>query len=637
VSNFSSLKKLYQLTINNLLIKHNNIVGFSDFALILTKYTTKKRQAKKEFSLFRKNNGLSKQDIKSILITLNKANDFNISTNTIDKLSSRITQIYTYYALQQRTNWTTCFRNMPEKRMRIKPTTPSFTYEFKLKASDHSIRKYNIKFKALQELYNTIMGEIFKRHNAMLDDPSYKEAQKLYKVEKKEANKKNDKTKTEGELTSKTLFTALIIKYCLSKYELQAFAKSTKEKCYMKDHLDSDSIQVLSDRAFDTYKRYCFKKGGKPRFKSWKNGVRSIQGKKNVCLSLKKDVFSWAGIKSKIILEKNDKYGVQEHALTSKIKYCRIIRKYNKGRACFYLQLILEGTPKIKSNQMIGKGQNGVDIGVSTVASVGQEKALLAPFCQELNDIEKELGVLQRKIARSLRINNKDNFEYDFFTKVDKHFKRKKGKNIKGRQEWTKSNNYIQLDNELKDLYKKQANKRQYLHNVLANKVIENGNNIIIEANPYKAWQKGLFGKTIGKKAPSNFVQTLKRKALKSDGTFEEVSTWTTKFSQYCHVCDGYHKKPLSQRTHTCGEKDIMQRDLYSAALMSCYTPNEKKVDRRAMLHNWQGIEIILNEALSELIKSQNIGTIPTCLISKDTISKDVEKRDLLRNGTLDA
>lgn len=141
-----------------------------------------------------------------------------------------------------------------------------------------------------------------------------------------------------------------------------------------------------------------------------------------------------------------------------------------------------------------------------------------------------------------------------------------------------------------------------------------------------------MFGKTIGKKAPSNFVQTLKRKALKSDGTFEEVSTWTTKFSQYCHVCDGYHKKPLSQRTHICGENDIMQRDLYSAALMSNYNTKEKKVDRRAMLHNWQGIEIILNEALLTLIKSRNIGTIPTCLISKD-----IEKRDLLRNGTLDA
>ena len=621
MSNFSSLKQLYQLTIKNLIVKHNNIVGFSDFAPILTKYTTKKRDAKKEFSTFKEKNGLSKQDIKDILITLNKANDFNISTSTINKFSSRITQIYTYYALQQRTNWTTCFRKMPEKRVRVKPKTPSFTHEFRLNPSDYAIRKYNIKFKALQELYNTVLGEIFKRHVDMLSDPCHQEARVLHK---------SDDTKKKA----KTLFSKLQNKYGLSKNDLQKFAKLTKDNCYMKEHLDSDSIQVLSDRVFDTYTRYCCKQSGNPRFKSWKNGIRSIQGKKNACLSFKKGFFSWLGIKSKIILETNDKYGVQEHALTSKVKYCRIIRKYSKGRVCFYLQLILEGTPKIKSNQFIGKSQNGIDIGVSTVASVGQKKALLAPFCQELNDIESEIAILQRKKARSLRINNQENFEDDFFTKVDKYFKRKKGKNIKGKKEWDKSNNYIQHENELKELYRKQANKRQYLHNVLANKVIENGNKIIIEANPYKAWQKGLFGKTIGKKAPSNFVQTLKRKALKTDGTFEEVSTWTTKFSQYCHVCNGYHKKPLSQRTHTCGENDIMQRDLYSASLMLHYNSKEKKVDRRSMLTHWQGLETILNEALLTLIKSRNIGSIPTCLISKDTISKDVEKRDLLQNSS---
>lgn len=616
MSNFSSLKKLYKQTIDNLFIKHNNVVGFSDFKDILTKYSIKKRQAKKDFSLFRENNGLSKQDIKDILITLNKANHFTISTSNINKLSSRISQIYTYYALQQYNNWTTCFRKMPEKRIRIKPKTPSFTHEFRLNPSNHAIRKYNIKFKALQELYNTVLGEIFKRHDHMLSDSCHQEARELHK---------SDDTKKKA----KQLFSKLQNTYGLSKNDLQKFAKLTKDNCYMKDHLDSDSIQVLSDRVFDTYMRYCCNQGGKPRFKSWKNGVKSIQGKKNACLSFNKGVFSWLGIKSKIVIENNDKYGVQAHALTSKVKYCRIVRKLIKGRACFYLQLILEGIPKLKSNQIIGKGQNGVDIGVSTVASVGKEKALLAPFCQELNDIEKEIGVLQRKLSRSLRINNKDNFEDDFFIKINNHFKRKKGQNIKGKKEWSKSNNYLQLESELKELYRKQANKRQYLHNTLANKVIQNGNNIIIEANPYKAWQKGWFGKTIGKKAPSNFVQTLKRKALKSDGTFEEVSTWETKFSQYCHVCNGYHKKSLSDRTHSCGENDIMQRDLYSASLMYYYDSKEKKVDRNSMLNHWEdGLETILNEALLTLKKSRNMGNIPTCLISKD-----VEKRDMLQKS----
>ena len=235
MSNFSSLKKLYQLSINSLLIKHNNIIGFSDFNTILTQYKTAKRHAKKDFSIFKDHNGLSKQDIKDMLVTLNKANHFNIATTTINQLSSRITQIYTYYALQQHTAWTTCFRNMPEKRIRKKISTPSFIHEFKLSLSDHSRRKYNIKFKALQELYNTILGEILKRHKAMLADLRHHEAIVLHR---------SDNTKKEAKL----LFSKLQNAYGLSKNDLQKFAKLTKNNCYMKDHLDSDSIQVLSDR-----------------------------------------------------------------------------------------------------------------------------------------------------------------------------------------------------------------------------------------------------------------------------------------------------------------------------------------------------------------------------------------------------
>jgi putative transposase len=615
MSHFSSLKKIYQLTIQNLIIKHNNIISFNEFINISTLYETKKRLAKTQFNHFRENNNLSKDDIKDILIFLNKSNDLNINSTNINKMASRISQIYTYYALQKYDNWTKCFRNMPEKRMRKKSSTSSFIHQFPLKVNHYSIRKYNIKFKASQELYNSILGEIFNRHYLMLSDLSYQHACVLSKL---------DNSKSEA----KQLFSKLLTKYELSKNDMQKFAKLTKSKSYMKDHLDSDSIQTLSDRAFNAYFEYRLGKRGKPRFKSWKNGIKSMQGKKNACLSFKNNTFSWNGIKSTIILQNNDKYGVQEHALNSKIKYCRIVRKNIKGQYKFYLQLTLEGLPKLKDNTIIVNGQNGIDIGVSTIASVGQNKALIAPFCQELNDIENEIAIIQRKKSRSLRLNNIDNFEDDNYVKIDKHFKLKKGKNIKGKTSWIKSNNYLNLENELKELHRKQANKRQYLHNVLANKVLENGNNIVIEDNNYKAWQKGLYGKTIGKKAPSNFVQTLKRKALKTNGTFDKIDTWSTKFSQYCHVCEGYHKKPLSQRTHYCGENEIAQRDLYSALLMANYNLKEKNVNRDSIISNWKGIETFLKQALLTLSKSRNKGNIPTCLIPKD-----IEKRDLLVNG----
>ena len=614
-----NFKQLYQLTIKNILIKHKYISNLNEFKNLVDLYKTKKRVAKSQFKELANKHNLSKSDIKNTIQSLNKSNNLKISSSNINKLSSRINQIYTYYALLEYDNWTKCFTTMPEKRIRKKPSTSSFIHEFPLKVSKYSQRKYNIKFNAAKELYNAILGELFKRHNLMLSDNRYQHARELYK---------QDNSKAEAQ----TIFDNLRVEYKITKNDLQKLAKDIKDKCYMKDHLDSVSIQKLSDRVFDTYYKWVCKKGGKPRFKSWKNGIRSMEGKSNTCLSFKNNIFSWNGIKSEIILQNNDKYGVQEHALNSTIKFCRIVRKIIKGKPKFYLQLILEGLPKLKSNQIFNNGRNGIDIGVSTIASVGKEKALLTPFCQELNDIEKEIKNIQRKKARSLRLNNPDNYENDSWVIKDKRFLKRKGKNIKGKINWTKSNNYLKLENELKELQRLQASKRKYLHNVLVNKVLENGNDIIIEKNNYKAWQKGLYGKTIGKKAPSLFVQTLKRKALKSSGTFEEVSTWNTKFSQYCHVCDGYHKKSLSQRIHTCGENEITQRDLYSGVLLYHYDLEKKQVNRQSIIDNWSGIETSLRQALLTLIKSRNKGDIPKCLIPNG-----IEKRDWLVKGSLSA
>ena len=129
---------------------------------------------------------------------------------------------------------------MPEKRIRKKPSTSSFIHEFPLKVSKYSEKKYNIKFNAAKELYNAILGELFKRHKLMLSDNRYQNARELYQQD-------NSKEKAQ------TLFDKLNVEYKNTKNDLQKLAKDIKNKCYMKDHLDSVSIQRLSDRIFDTY------------------------------------------------------------------------------------------------------------------------------------------------------------------------------------------------------------------------------------------------------------------------------------------------------------------------------------------------------------------------------------------------
>src|SRR5690606_30638325 len=192
--------------------------------------------------------------------------------------------------------------------------------------------------------------------------------------------------------------------------------------------------------------------------------------------------------------------------------------------------------PKSKVKNDYPTNTVGLDMGVSTAAAINDEKAILVPFCAELETINKELKKLQRKNSRSMRMNNPNNYEPNFYKKGRK----KLGKVIKGKKVWNNSKNYIKTQNTIKELYRLQADKRKTLHNVLANEILSLGKFVKIENNNYKAWQKGWFGKTIGFRAPSMFVSTLTRKAESAGGKVELIDTWTSKLSQYCHVCDDY-------------------------------------------------------------------------------------------------
>jgi putative transposase len=486
-----------------------------------------------------------------------------------------------------------------------------FTHEFLLKTNKYQKRKLFIKFIALRELYNMVLGEILKRNRKMIKDPKYAIASSLYR---------NEKTKKEGSV----LFNELNTKYFLLKSNLQSFATQAKNSSYMADHLDGDTVQVISDRAYNAYMNYKFGKKGKPRFKPRNKGLRSISGKKNNCVMFKDGKVKWKDLLFDVIYDKKDKHGVEAHALSKKVKYCRIIGKLIKGEIRYYLQLVVEGLPLIK--QEYPSLNIGVDMGPSTAAVVGDSTATLQPFCAELEDIQKEIAKLQRKSSRSNRMNNPQNFEPNFY----KEGKKKLGKVIKGKRVWINSKTYKNTLTEIQELYRIQADKRKTLHNVLANETLSLGKFVKIENNNYKAWQKGWFGKTIGFRAPSTFVSILKRKAESAGGKVDPIDTWTSKLSQYCHVCNGYHKKALSERTHTCGEITV-QRDLYSALLIKHYDLEAKKVNTTQIHENWESFDTILKDAvLTCRDKFRLVGKLPTSLGIQELEKRNSHKKSVV-------
>jgi putative transposase len=138
-----------------------------------------------------------------------------------------------------------------------------------------------------------------------------------------------------------------------------------------------------------------FSKRGRPRFKG-KNRFRSIEGKSNSAgIRFKDGKIYWSGLELKAIYDRKDKHGVETHALSSKTKYVRLIKKELRGRELFYAQLVQEGLPKQKDKNKLGDDIVGLDIGPSSLAIVSSTQALLVAFCASLELLQKPIKDIQ--------------------------------------------------------------------------------------------------------------------------------------------------------------------------------------------------------------------------------------------------
>ena len=170
-----------------------------------------------------------------------------------------------------------------------------------------------------------------------------------------------------------------------------------------------------------------------------------------------------------------DKDGLEAHALSCRTKYVRLVQRQIKGRIAWYAQLIQEGVPYLKGKNKIQEGVVGLDIGPSSIAIVSCNTASLQAFCPELDDTRKKIAISQRKISRSLRLTNPDNFESNsmMLNKNSRPIK-KLGKVKKGQKTWVRSKKYQALRVQTSELQRKMAATRKSAHGKLANKVIIN-------------------------------------------------------------------------------------------------------------------------------------------------------------------
>ena len=482
----------------------------------------------------------------------------------------------------------------------------NFIVEFPLKTEKYQEDVLNKRFKVGRYIYNSLVNVTQKRYKEMIKTKKYRNLISVL-TENKKSNKEiwkqiNDIRK----------------QYGMSEYSFHEDVKQMQN--HFKDNIDSFTAQKIATQLWKSYDKLFYGNGNKIYYK--RHGeLNALEGKSNrTGIRFKDNTILWNGLKIPVVIDYDNDYEYQ--AMQSKICYNRIIRKYIRNKYKYYVQIVFKGNPSIKLiaetgeiKHYMGTGDVGLDIGTRTIAISSQSDVKILELADRIQNIEDQKKKLLRKIDRSRRATNPENYNED--GTIKKHGNKK--------VLWNQSNHCIKYQNELKELYRKQADIRKYQHECLANYIISLGNKVYVEKMNFAGLQKRAkktekndkgrfkrkkrFGKSLANKAPSMLLTIIDRKLRYYGEKLIEINTSEARASQFNHFDGTYKKKSLSQRWNDFDGLKI-QRDMYSAFLIMNINDNLKSFNIDKCNERFENFYRLHNLEVERLKGKKNLSSI---------------------------
>lgn len=389
---------------------------------------------------------------------------------------------------------------------------------------------------------------------------------------------------------------------------------------HFKDNMDSFTAQKIATTLWKSYDKLFYGNGNKVYFKRY-GAFNSLEGKSNKTgIRFKEDSLIWNELKIPVDIDYDNHYEYQ--ALQCPISYCRIVRKIIKHKYHYYVQIVFKGTPPIKINtetgeikHRIGIGDVGLDIGTSSIAIASEHDVKILELADKVQNIENEKRRLFRKMDRSRRSMNPNNYEPDGTIK-------KQGNK---RVIWKKSNHYLKYQMQLKELYRKQTDIRKYQHECIANYILSLGDTFYVEQMNFSGLQKRAtkteknengkfkkkkrFGKSLARRAPAMLSSIIDRKLNAYDLKLIKINTIKAKASQFNHFDETYKKKKLSQRWNDFNGIKV-QRDLYSAFLIMNTSKDLETFDIEKCNQRFNEFKQLHDKEVERLTGQKNLSSI---------------------------
>ena len=466
------------------------------------------------------------------------------------------------------------------------------------------------RFEIARQIYNTLVHAELKKLHRLEQTAAYRANQtrirELYQEKAQKSAEFRECVKTRSKMLKEAGF---------SEYAFKSDIK-TYYKHFNKNIGSSVAVHGIAPLVWTSFEKKLFRNGKKVHYKK-PGDIHSLRGYSVTGKSGGAEIIfrgtyiEWKGLKLPLKCDPDNAY--EREMLNYRVKYVRILKKPGKNKDHWYAQLSLEGKPVVKRDPSsmeaihpVGHGPVGIDIGPQTIAYCAASEVHLMELADQVRNIEQEKRILQRKLDRSRRATNPDNYAEDGTIRRGRKLTRNKSKR------------YRKTARQLAYLLHCQAETRKRQHNQLANHLLSLGDCFYVEDMEWPALthrakkteisektgkykRKKRFGKSVANKAPASLIQILKLKceALDLPGVIEVPTS--LRASQYNHQSDTYEKKTLSQRWNQMPNGDKIQRDMYSAFLLQHCTPQLDGFDREALQRDYEVFRDLHHQTIQQL------------------------------------
>ena len=415
------------------------------------------------------------------------------------------------------------------------------------------------RFRVNCSIYNALLREGVKRMNQMRQTKRYRTL--LEQLDRERDASARKQIYRELDQMQK--------QYQLRRFDFSKMA--TPYRQYFKENTDAPVVQNLADQAWRAVNDVICRRGSQVHFKK-EEELTCLQGKTNqTSIRYQDGHLLWKGL---CLPVRRNRSEYERQALSQEIRYCRIKRKWIRGRLRYYAQLVLRGTCPVRRRIPIKEGTVGMDIGFQKLVCVGMHEIReYAIPSLEQDAWQKEKRRLKRRMERSRRAMNPKNYD-------------NQGKVIPGCFFWKTSINYRKFKNELREITRKQMLRRETLQRSLMDQCMAMGDVFLAERLDYAKMKKRAapgekkapLGRRVEQTALSAFFETMAWKMEQQGRKLILVNPVTTAAGTMNHQTEKKESLSPGMEIRLIGGCPVDRR-AYSAFLLQHVNPDTGTID----------------------------------------------------------